>query len=172
MRHFIHFDYSKTRFKWYHHMVNIAQLTVFTFVIIEIMALSGCSPLGSNTVISSPKSQNSCLLKYRKCMRKIITQTLITQLKRKVFYPNSPRVSATINLMPLLWQKSPMHICSSRLELVSTTTWSNTQTPVSGVFWMHYTLRQSSVCLWEFSPCVELISTWNLVRYSLARVPV
>lgn len=39
---------------------------LLTLVIIEIMALSGCSPFESVRIISSPKSQKSCLGKEAK----------------------------------------------------------------------------------------------------------
>lgn len=36
--------------------------------------------------------------------------------------PKRPFVSATMNLIPLLWQKSPIHFCSSANDAVNTTT--------------------------------------------------
>lgn len=63
-------------------------------------------------------------------MYQVKTSHCCTTLMKKVLItgqnptnPNNPLVSATINLIPLAWQKSPAQICSSRLDCVSTTTW-------------------------------------------------
>lgn len=42
------------------------ELASLTLVIIDTMALSGCSPFESVIIISSPKSQKSCLGKEAK----------------------------------------------------------------------------------------------------------
>lgn len=99
-------------------------------MIMEIIALSGCSPLGSYTTISSPKSQKSWLknIFFLKCKDsekvKVELYTRSELCRRCESHPNRPRVSATTSLIPLLWQNSPNCFCSSRLELVSTTTWT------------------------------------------------
>ena len=51
-------------------------------------------------------------------------------------YPQSPLVSATMNLMPREWHSSPKRFCSSSEESVRTTTWEIKVRKNWSVTWM------------------------------------
>lgn len=69
-----------------------------------------------NSSTSKLKFKNN----YDSSYRLIMTYLII--LRNIHSYANKPRESTTMNLMLFLWQISPILICSSKFELVNTTT--------------------------------------------------
>lgn len=108
--------------------------------------LTGCSPSVSITENSSPKSQKICL-------QRVEAQKSLTLSKSPPdsAYPNSPLVSQTMSLIPLLWQYSPTTICSFSAVSVSTTTCTR----------MHKNIQEYP----------DTQQTWNFLMLSGVRPP-